>query len=264
VVEPLDAAGTEVVLRRAFELAQVSPAPAPLRLEPQTLAEIAREVDLPLPALAAALAEHQLGVEEPSASLIDRLVGPRRVVARRASTAPEDEAIELARAWFDSGHGLRPRVTAAGVVVGTKRSDVVGKVARTVRDAQGQGRLGKVRRVEFVAVDIGEQPGAMAVSADLGDQRRAALLGGLAVSAGASTAIGIGALILSPFVLVGLPVAAGAGFTTSRLVHHRNVTTAGADLEELLDDVARREPPPSLLQGVTDRLARSFRRRRPR
>lgn len=259
----LDADSTALVLRRAFELAHVEPEVG-LVIGRQTLAEIAAEVDLPPSAVAAALAERQLRVEAPR-TVIDRLVGPDRVAVQRASTADEEEMRARALRWLETGHGLRPRIQADGVIVATKRRDVVGKVARAVRDAQGIGRLGRLKRIELVAIDVGETPGAVCVVADVSDRRRDAVLGGAAVTVGATVAVGAGAAVLSPLILLGLPVAAAAGVITGRAVHGSIVRDVQNDLEETLDGLLRDEGPPTTLGRAADVAASVLRRtKRPR
>ncbi len=261
----LDTEATEMVLRRAFELEQRMPgSDALLRstagLTKDSLAEIAEAVDLSPAAIAAALAEMHLEGDT-QRSLADRILGPDRIVVQRPSTALDDEMHERAAELLEKGHGLRPRRRHDGVLVASRRKDMVGKLARSVRGAQGEGRLGKLRRVEFVAVDVGETPGAAGMAADVGDRRLNAALGGAAVTVGSSAIIGVGAIIAGPVLLVGLPVAVGAGAMTGRLVHRSTVRDVTEDLEEALDAVASGEAPSGLISRATDRLAREAKAR---
>ncbi len=259
MTDRLDADGTALVLRRAFELAHVEPEPD-LVIGRQTLAEIAKEVDLPLSAVAAALAERLLRVDMP-AGLLERLIGPSVVSTQRASTVSEDEMRKRALDWFQSAHGLRPRLQVNGVVVASKRRDPVGQVARVVREAQGLGRLGKLRRIELVAVDVGDQPGAVCVAADVSDRRQAAIVGGAGVGVGSAALIGVGAVALSPVVLLALPFAAGVGVLTTRVVHASSVRDVRDDLDEALDRIGRGDRPPRPLGSVTQQLTKRLRKR---
>lgn len=257
----LDPAATEAVLRRAFELAHVEPA-RELVFSRSTLAEIAAEVDLPLHAVATALAE-QLADGTDDASFLDRLIGPDRISVHRASTASEEEMRERALRLLEIGHGMRPRVQFDGVVVASKRKDVVGKLARSVRDAQGLGQLGKMRRIEVAAVDVGDEPGALVVSADIGDRRTGAIAGGAAVSAVGGAAVVGAVLLLGPLAWVAAPVAVGTGVVTSRVIHGSNVRDAEEDLHQAADALVNdREPESMIGRGAKKALESILRRNR--
>lgn len=258
----LDPATTEVVLRRAFELARVEPT-HDVVFSRSTLAEIAAEVDLPVHAVAAALAE-QMADGTADDSLLDRLVGSDRVTVHRMSTASEEVMRERAVRLLEVGHGMRPRVQIDGVVVATKRKDVLGKLAHTVRDVQGLGQLGKLRRVEVAAVDVGDEPGALVLSADIGDKRTNAILGGSAVGVvGSLVAAGV-AVTLAPVAAVAVPVALGAGVVTSRVVHGSTQREAEEDLEAAADVIVAGEDPDGLIGRGAKRVLESLRRTRRR
>lgn len=252
----LDPAETEAILRRAFELAHVEPA-RELVFSRSTLAEIAAEVDLPLQAVAAALAE-QLADGTDDASFLDRLIGPDRISVHRASTASEDEMRERALRLLEAGHGMRPRVQFDGVVVASKRKDVVGKLARSVRDAQGLGQLGKLRRVEVAAVDVGDEPGALVLSADIGDRRNEAMAGGAAVSSLGGAAVVGAALVFGPLAWIAAPVAVGAGLITSRMVHGSTRRDAEEDLHRAADALVNDSEPESMIARSAKKALESF------
>lgn len=169
-----------------------------------------------------------------------------------------DRAVRL----LEVGHGMRPRVQFDGVVVASKRSDVVGKLARSVRDAQGLGQLGKLRRVEVAAVDVGDEPGALVVSADIGDQRTTAVAGGAAVTTVGGAVVAGSAILLSPFALVAAPVVLGAGIVTSRLVHGAAQRKAEERLEEAADALVSGEEPEGMISRGAKKALESLRRRR--
>ncbi len=257
----LDTEATEDVLRRAFEIAHVEPNATAFEIGRETLAEIAAEVDLPQSALAGAVAERMLGVDDEQ-GLLDRLIGPVQITSVRAMGMSEDAAVEQLSEWMESGHGLRTRVRPDGVVVGVRRDDLFGKVGRTVRSAQGLGGLGEHREVRGAAVDLDHNTtgGAVALTVDLTGKRNEAMLGGGAVAVGTGAVVGIVSLIAGPVALVGLPAAAGLGVLTSRLVHGKNVRQVTHSVEETVDAVATGEAPRSMLDGVTKRFRRSKRR----
>ncbi len=261
----LDHEATQDVLRRAFEIAERHlDEPTDVLLGRGTLAEIAAEVGLPTSALAAAIAERQLGVDD-DPGLLDRIVGPRMIAAQRASAHDEEFLTERTVEWLESGHGMKSRVRQDGVVIATKRRDVVGKVANTLRSVQGQGGLGKVQQVTAVAVDLDDDPGAVVLVADVGDKRNEAILGGTAVTVGASIAVGAVSILAGPLVFLGLPIAAGAGVLTSRMVHSSTVRDAEYEVESTIDSVVRGERPQSLLGAVAkETLGRRLQARRDR
>ncbi len=263
--DAFDYEATQEVLRRAFEIAQRQlEEPTEVYLSRGTLAEIALEVGLPSSALAAAIAERQLGLDE-EAGLLDRVLGPRMIAAQRASAHDERYLTERTVEWLENGHGMKSRVRQDGVVIANKRRDVVGKVANTLRSTQGQGGLGKVQQVTAVAVDLDDDPGAVVLAADVGDKRNEAILGGVAVTAGASLAVGAISIVAGPLVLIGLPVAAGVGVLTSRTVHQGTVRDVEHEVESTIDQVVKGQRPPSLLGAVAkESIARRLQKRQER
>lgn len=253
----LDRETTQVVLRRAFEIAHREPQ-NDLVFSRSTLAEIATEVDLPVHAVAAALAE-RLADGTDDQSFLDRMIGSDRVSVHRRATAPENDMRQRAVRLLETGHGMRPRVQQDGVVIATKRKDLLGKLASTLRDAQGLGQLGKLRRVEVAAVDIGDEPGAIVVSADIGDRRTVAIVGGTAVGALGGLAIAGGVIALGPVAVVGAPVAAAVGFATSRVAFAAAEREVREDLEEAADALVRGDEPDGLIGRSARRVWDSLR-----
>ncbi len=253
-----DPATTEVVLRRAFELADRE-VTRDIAFTRSTLAEIAAEVDLPVQAVAAALAEQMAdGIDD--RSLLDRFIGSDRVSVHRRASAPEHDMRDRAVRLLEVGHGMRPRIQSDGVVVATKRKDFVGKIAATVRDAQGLGQLGKIRRVEVAAVDVGDEPGAFVISADIGDRRNNAVAGGAAVTVIGGVLVASAAVALSPFIAAATPFAVAAGVVTSRLVHGAAERDVREDLEEAADALVRGDEPDGLISRSARRAFESLRR----
>lgn len=255
--QPLDAATTELVFKRAFELAERHPQ-RDVVFSRSTLAEIAAEVDLPAQAVAAALAE-QLADGTDDGSFLDRLVGSDRVSVHRQATAPETDMRERAIRLLDTGHGMRPRVQHDGVVVATRRRDLLGKLASTLRDAQGLGRLGKLRRVDVAAVDIGDSPGAVVVSADISDRRTHAVLGGVAVGAVGCVAVAGTAVAVTPIAVASAPLAIAAGLATSRLTFGAASREVREDLEAAADALVRGDQPDGLIGRSARRALDSLR-----
>ncbi|MEZ5377857.1 MAG: hypothetical protein R2733_15225 [Acidimicrobiales bacterium] len=270
----------EAVLRRASQLGAHTHA-NPAELDSATLAEIAAQVGIPASAVAAAVAERRVGIDT-DASWLDRLIGPDQIWAGRQSAESSEQSTERVAEWLERGHGLRPRMTDDGVVIATRRSGLAGSVVRTVRSAQGKGGLGKVREVRATSVSISGDArgdgmrdasdsdyavgsnvghgGAVALVADISDRRVSAMAGGGAVTAVGTLTVGTLALVTTPVVLAALPVVAGAGVLTSRLVFRPTVRRVRNELDYTADQIARGKEAPSLLGDlatpITDRLRR--------
>ena len=257
----LDRTSTEVVLRRALELADLpTRSPTPY-LERETLAEIAHELDIPDTALAAALAERAVGVGEGSDGLLDRVIGPDTVWARRTAAGNPEAKAEEARQWLETAHGMKSRLTAEGTVVATKRTDLAAKVKNQLRQLQGQGGLSDTRRVSASVVGFDDGEGAICVVADVGDKRNESLLGGAAVAGVAGTAVVLGGVLGSPFIFVALPVAAGLGAITSRLSHQKTLRKISESVEETADGLARGEDPPSVYDPIKKRYQKPWKQK---
>jgi len=255
-VTNLDPASTDLVLRRAVELSTVEPVSGEIELSAEAVAEIAAEVGLPASTVASAIAEHQAGVDN-DRSLLDRIIGPDQIWARRLSSSSEDDTRERAQRWLSSSHGLKSRVRPDGVVVANRRRGVSGFVAVGARRAGGHGGLGRVRQVQVAAVDVDDKPGAVCVAADIGNKRGEAVAGGAVVATGGAAIIGLVALVAGPVSLAALPVAAGVGALTSRIVHQSNVRRFTEEVEATVDGIAAGvDPPTALKEKLRGRLKR--------
>ena len=262
----------EAILRRASELGARTGANLGT-LDSSTLADIAAQVGIPASAVAAAVAERRVGVDGDT-SLLDRLIGPDQIWAGRQATESSVESNERVLEWLERAHGLRPRMTDDGVVVATRRSGLAGTVIRGVRSAQGKGGLGKVREVRgtAVAIDTGASSdaanstgrpggGAVALVADISDRRVSAMAGGGAVTAVGAVTVGAVAIVTSPLVLAALPLVAGVGLVTSRLVFGPTVRRVRTELDYTADQIARGAEAPTLLGDLTTPITDRLRRR---
>ncbi len=237
----------DLVLRRAIELDADHTSGDDIELDQTTLSEIAAEIGVAPEAVVTAIAEARTGVLA-HRSLVDRVIGPRRVWAHRPITYDD----ELARArlldWLEVTHGLRPRVRPDGVVVASKRRDLVGKVGIGLRKAQGVGGLAVATTVRATTVvpddDDAGSDGAICLVADVGAKRKEAVLGGSAVAMGASVVVGLAAVITGPLTLVGVPAAAGVGTLVARRVHRSTVARVSESVELTVDGVAVGEDAP--------------------
>jgi hypothetical protein len=232
----LDPLATELVLRRAVELTTVEPSTGLVELTPSAVAAIAAEVGVPAATVAAAIAEHQAGADV-KRNLVDRLVGPGVVWARRSSGASEAATRERAEQWLSVGHGLSTRVRPDGVVVANKKRGVVGAIAAGARRARGTGGLSRVRQVQVAAVDVDDTPGAVCLVADITNKRSEAVAGGAALF------VGLVAIFTGPLTFIALPAVAGAGAAVSRVAHRSTVRRVTDDVEVTIDGIATGESP---------------------
>ncbi len=243
-IAPLD---TGQVLRRAIELDRIVGGELDDEtLDHKALAEIAAEVGVSPAALAAAVADGQVGVLEPK-TIVDRLVGPKIVWSSRTVSADERRARELVLEWLTVAHGLKPRVRPDGVIVAGRRRDLAGKLGRKLRKVQGVGGLGAASQVQAAAVatEGGDAPeSSISLAADIGSRRKDAIVGGSATTAGLSVVVGMTAVVAGPVALVGLPVAAGVGTLVARRVHRTTIVTITESVDETVDAVVQGEEPP--------------------
>ncbi len=267
------------VLKRALELAEIGSDGAvggdqPLDLlGSASLVEIADELAIPLDALAGAIVEARLQIDPGHRSLVDRLVGPTEVWARRSTDEPQDIVQARLVVWLERGHGLKPRERHNGVLVAKRRRDLLGKVGKTVRDVQGVGGLAKAQEVEAFVVDLSVeadrlaassvdaefdhgstgQRGSIGLSANVADKRSGAIVKGAVVAVGGGFALGALSIVFAPLTLLALPVAASAGVATSRKLHSATLRSMSDVIEETIDGIVTQTEPPTILGGLRRR-----------
>ena len=265
-----------VVLKRALELADLGSDGDERSgnqldlLGSSSLVEIAAELDIPLDALAGAIVESRLQVDPGSRSLVDRLIGPAEVWARRSTNESQEVVQARLVVWLERGHGLKPRQRHNGVLVAKRRRDLLGKVGKTVRDVQGVGGLAKAQEIEAFVVDLSveadqlaagsvdaqfdqgnpiQPSGAIGLSANVADKRSGAIVKGAVVAVGGGFAVGALSIVFAPLTLLAIPVAAGAGVATSRKLHASTVRAMSDVIEETIDGIVTQTEPPRMLGG---------------
>lgn len=229
-----------VILRRAAELSHEH-VPAEETLTGRDLAEIADEVGMSRPAIAIAVAEARSGVT-PANSIMDRLIGPRRVWAHCQTDRHETEAREAVRRWLEVTHGLAAHEDASGVITATRRQGALAALGDSMRRMQGMGGLGEARFVQASAASIDEVH-ALCVSADIGNKRREAMAGGSAVAVAGSALVGVAAVVAGPAALVALPLTTGLGVATARLVHAQTTKRVSRQVVITIESAARGDEP---------------------
>lgn len=248
---------TSAVLRRAVDLSPlVEHDRSDIELGIDHLRDIAAEVGIPASALAQALAEQLAGAPTARGSVLDRLVGPTGLAESRVASGTGAEAHLHARRWLEVGHGLRVRVRDDGVIMASKRTDVVGKVVTGLRRARGREGLGRARSVLAATVEIDDTP-VVCVVVDAANKRSEALVVGSTLTGMGMSAVGAAALFTTPVVLVALPVVAGGGLLFCRNRYRSAVVRLAEDLEDTVRAIADGDRPPTLARSVLARLPRS-------
>ena len=263
----VDQAATEWVLRRAIELADddvqvVACYPV------ASLDQVAAELQVPVSAVADALAEYRAGVGPhplmgragpDGRTLLDVLVGPGQVLVRHHTGITEDAARRSLQSWLQRRHRLRSRVTREGTVVAVRRRGMVPTVTRSVRTITGSAGLSGVREVRGVAITAEPGHTSLCVVADVRDHRAQSAAAGTVVALGGTAVLTTTAALIAPVTLVGLPVVVGAGWAVGRASHWYRVKRVTEEVEETADQVAAGASPSSLLDEIGSRLVRGSR-----
>ncbi|NNE74062.1 MAG: hypothetical protein HKN26_10385 [Acidimicrobiales bacterium] len=237
----------QLVLRRALDIAHLPAAEADPTLSPESLFDIAAELDIPESALATAIAEQAVGLTDQPTGVVDRLVGPSVIWSQREATGNAEAKSQAAVAWLTRGHGLKTRVATDGTIVATRRRDAIGKLTNSVRGLRGRGGLARSRQVSAAVVGFDDASGVVCLAADIEQQRGAAIAGGTIIAIAGAIIASIIAAIAGALALIAIPFMVGAGLATSRAAHGRTVRNVTDALEETIDAIANEEPAPRLL-----------------
>lgn len=256
----IDAAHSELVLHRAIELADESVVVAE-QFPVANLEQVAAELQIPVTAVAEALAEYRAGAldfAEPRRArrALDWLVGPGQVKVRHRTGLPEHVAVARLSEWLKRRHRLRIRVNAQGAVVGVRRRGMVPAAARRVRSATGRAGLSGLKEVRGAAVSVDGDHTAICVVADVSELRTQSVVAGSVVAIGGAAVISTAVVITAPVTLIGVPVVVGAGWVTTRLSHRHQLRRITEEVEMTADEVAAGAKPPTITQGITERLGR--------
>ncbi|MGF1599915.1 MAG: hypothetical protein ACFCVK_23900 [Acidimicrobiales bacterium] len=263
----------EVILHRAIRLADDDSALGVHRHTHMPVAgieQVAAELHVPVGAVADALAEYRAGalprsagsetmlrMATPSAhrrGVLDRLVGPRSVQVLHRTGLSDEEATAGLGDWLRRRHRLEVRVDAQGTVVGVRRRGMLSGVARQVRSAAGRSGLSGVKEVRGAAVSADAGLTSICVVVDVSGQRAQSIATGTAVAMGGSAVVSLAALLTAPVTFVGVPVAVGAGWATSRVIHRYRVQRISQEVEITADQVAAGAAPPTLVRELGGRI----------
>ena len=231
---PLQTQVVARILRRATEMegrdADVS---SDNGIAEDLLIEAAEEVGMSVTAVRRSIALERLG-PVPAPRLGDRIVGPSSVYAEGQVDAGARDALRLVDQWLVNGHHLRRDVLRPDHGEWSKRSGILGALVRSIRAATGEGKLGDYTRIDATARDIDAERSMVRVSVDRADNRRLFGGTGTVVAAGGVTVVGVAAAAAGPVLLLGVPVAVGAGIAVA-LTGRKRAQTAQREIERLLE-----------------------------
>lgn len=251
----LELSEAQRILRRAVQLERLAPPPQVLSAD--ALEAAAAELGLGPVAMAMAMAESRAGVApDAPPRRMDRWIGPRRIAVVRHCRVTAADADRLAGEWLDRGHLLRVTRATAGVVVARRRTDPLASAGRAVRTIHGAGGLSKVGEVRSAVGSVADGTAAICLHADVSDARFAAVAVGSSAGMVTLAGVGLGALLMSPFIVAGAPAAAVVGVLVARRTHRTRVSRIERALEETADAVAHGASPPGPLAGLGDSLRR--------
>ena len=241
------------IVRRAGELSErMAPRDDTNGISEAALVAAAGEVGLPIDAVRRSIALERLGSPPPT-HIGDRIVGPALLVVDGVVAGSQSEVLAKLDDWMVHGHHLRRDRLRDGTAAWSRRSGVAGAAMRTVRGATGEGQLGHFRRITATAHDAGDDASVVRVAVDRSHGRAAATGGGIAMAAGGTAGVVVGAVVASPFVLIGAPFAVLAGLGVAMTGRSRALRTA-LEVERVLDAVTDHVEPVPLRTDVVTRV----------
>lgn len=251
----------EAVIRRAAELS-VRAADADERLSEADLLRIGEEVGLPARHVLQALHERPELKSDPS--LFDGLFGSAVVVAHRALPGQAAQTARRIETYLATHEYLRVVRSREGAVLLVPAEDTLSSLARVFTRPKKRHYISRARRVAAAAHPLEAGSAHVRLEADLGEQRRRAIVGGVTVGSSFGLAAGgIGAGVIATMVdpgsavalagilgsiSTGLVAGLGGGVLVAARRFKGKVREARTELEGLLDRLERGErlePPPA-------------------
>jgi hypothetical protein len=219
----------------------------------QALLAAAREVGIPVHAVRRALAIERLD-PLPRPRVADRIVGSAVVAVDAEVMGSATDVLSHLDAWFVDGHHLRRHRLRRGRGEWTKRKGIIGSTVRHVREATGEGQLGRMRRVRVSTGDTGSGTTVVRVEVDRSRDRTMAAAAGAVVAVVATVGAVALAVATAPVLLVATPVGLAAGMRVAHGGRSRASAVAG-EVDRVLDAVDERNPPTRLRTDVVRRVA---------
>ena len=249
----LDRAAADRVLRRAGEMVPVA---GILNdgLTDSVIVEAAAEVGIPAEITQRAIAYERLGPPAP-VRRTDRLAGPAVVEVERE--VPGDGARSIANidAWLVTAHHLRRDRHVANAGEWRRRTDLAGRMQRSVRSVTGEGGLSKTRVVAARSADLPNGRSIVRLAVHRHGARTTALaVGGAIAVVGVAGATAVAAAF-APMAAIGGPVAIVVGGVVAKK-GRRDAARDRRELERLADALERDEQPRLLRDDLKARIRR--------
>jgi hypothetical protein len=259
-VPSLDRDAARRVMRLASESSGVAGVlPDDDRFSTEMLVAAAAEVGIPAEAVHRALAAERLD-PTPAVRTGDGLLGSAVVTVDAEFDASAPDVLARLDDWFVEGHHLRRDRVRGGRGEWVKRPGLVGRAARTVRVAVGEGRLGKVRRIAVSTGETGDGTTLVRVEVDRTHERRAAAAAGLAVATVATAGAVAVAVVTAPVLFVAAPLGLAAGLGVAAGGRAQANTIRG-EVDRVLEAVDDHAAPTPLRTDVARRVAGRNRKR---
>ncbi len=196
-----------------------------------------------------------LGDRPDRAPWLVRLAGPDTVSGQQVVSGASGEVTELLERWLRVAHCMKVSRRDGGGVRWEPAAGVVGTLQRGVRSIVGEPVMDGISGMTTQVAEIGVDRTVVRVEADLGS-RGATIAAATAASGLLTLGAVAGALLLSPFALLAVPVGLGAAVA---IVASRRNTAAAADraIGRMLSGVAHRDLPPTAIDAMRGRLRRA-------
>ncbi len=249
----LDRAAAERVLRRAGAMVPMAAAHDD-GLTDSLIVEAAAEVGIPAEITQRAIAYERLGPPAP-ACRADRLAGPAIVEVEREVPGDGAHSIANVDTWLVTAHHLRRDRQLVNGGEWRRRTDLAGRMQRSVRSVTGDGGLSKTRVVAARSADLPNGRSVVRLAVDRRSARATSLAAGGAIAVVGVAGATVVAAVLAPVAAVAGPVAIFVGGVVSQK-GRRDAERDRRELERLADALEREEQPRLLRDDIKARIRR--------
>ena len=190
----------QMVIRRAAEL-YTSDADEDDRLTEEEVLRIADELGLPGRHVRQALFELPTARDRPAEGRITRWYGDPGIQGTRLVAGPPEQVLDRLEDYLVTREFLQVLRRQGPRATFTPAEDAISNVARAVRRPQRQWQIARSRRVHVEVRSISDAESHVRLELDMHDQRRSAIISGIAGGA-----------------ILGLPLAAGVGLPVGHVI----------------------------------------------
>ena len=245
--EQLDNETLQRVVRRAIELDGDADSVAD-GVDSDALMAAASEFGITTDSVQLALAIERLG-PAPTATSLDRVIGPRGVAVERHVSYGGDEAFERLDEWLTDGHHLRREFGDGVRGEWRKRGDLAAGMQRRFRSVTGGAALGSIRLIVADVSPVDENRAIIRLRGDRTVVRRTSVSACGIVGAGTATAA---VMLTAPVSAVVVPGVVLVGATSAMTKH--GSTKLDRELVRLLDQLEAGIRPNTLRRGIRRRF----------